>query len=101
MAPLHRGTLRPYDLRRADLTGKGRGACRISSRRMRRHTLRRQKRPDKFHKGEDTMTEREKVQVDMKLEQIVIPVSDVDRAKEFYEKLGWRLDIDIAAGDFR
>jgi catechol 2,3-dioxygenase-like lactoylglutathione lyase family enzyme len=30
--------------------------------------------------------------VDMKLEVIVIPVSDVDRAKEFYRKLGWRLD---------
>jgi catechol 2,3-dioxygenase-like lactoylglutathione lyase family enzyme len=31
--------------------------------------------------------------VDMKLEVIVIPVSDVDRAKEFYMKLGWRLDV--------
>jgi catechol 2,3-dioxygenase-like lactoylglutathione lyase family enzyme len=31
--------------------------------------------------------------VDMKLEVVVIPVSDVDRAKEFYKKLGWRLDI--------
>src|SRR5277367_6526610 len=31
--------------------------------------------------------------VDMKLEVIVIPVSDVDRAKEFYKKLGWRLDV--------
>jgi hypothetical protein len=30
---------------------------------------------------------------DMKLEVIVIPVSDVDRAKEFYKKLGWRLDV--------
>jgi catechol 2,3-dioxygenase-like lactoylglutathione lyase family enzyme len=30
--------------------------------------------------------------VDMKLEVVVIPVSDVDRAKEFYERLGWRLD---------
>ena len=39
--------------------------------------------------------------VDMKLEVVVIPVSDVDRAKAFYEKLGWRLDIDLAAGDFR
>jgi catechol 2,3-dioxygenase-like lactoylglutathione lyase family enzyme len=39
--------------------------------------------------------------VDMKLEVIVIPVSDVDRAKEFYENLGWRLDIDVANGDFR
>jgi catechol 2,3-dioxygenase-like lactoylglutathione lyase family enzyme len=37
--------------------------------------------------------------VDMKLEVVVIPVSDVDRAKEFYGSLGWRLDADIAAGD--
>jgi catechol 2,3-dioxygenase-like lactoylglutathione lyase family enzyme len=39
--------------------------------------------------------------VDMKLEVVVLGVSDVDRAKAFYEDLGWRLDIDIAAGDFR
>lgn len=31
--------------------------------------------------------------VDMKLEVVVIPVSDVDRAKEFYKRLGWRLDV--------
>ena len=37
--------------------------------------------------------------VDMKLEIVVIPVSDVDRAKEFYAKLGWRLDADFASGD--
>jgi len=35
----------------------------------------------------------------MKFEIVVIPVSDVDRAKEFYRKLGWRLDADFAAGD--
>src|SRR5882757_6267201 len=34
--------------------------------------------------------------VDMKLENQIIPVSDVDRAKEFYERLGWRLDDDVA-----
>lgn len=34
--------------------------------------------------------------VDMKLEAVVIPVSDVDRAKEFYTRLGWRLDADFA-----
>jgi len=34
-----------------------------------------------------------------KLEVIVIPVSNVDRAKEFYGKLGWRLDADFASGD--
>jgi catechol 2,3-dioxygenase-like lactoylglutathione lyase family enzyme len=39
--------------------------------------------------------------VDMKLETVVIPVSDVDRAKEFYESLGWRLDADLGGGDFR
>jgi catechol 2,3-dioxygenase-like lactoylglutathione lyase family enzyme len=37
--------------------------------------------------------------VDMKLEVVVIPVSDVDRAKEFYSRLGWRLDADRSAGD--
>ena len=36
--------------------------------------------------------------VDMKFELVVIPVSDVDRAKEFYTKLGWRLDADIDGG---
>jgi len=37
--------------------------------------------------------------VDTKLEVIVIQVSDVDRAKEFYGRLGWRLDADRAVGD--
>ena len=37
--------------------------------------------------------------VDMKFEIVVIPVSDVDRAKRFYDGLGWRLDADFAAGD--
>ncbi len=37
--------------------------------------------------------------VDMKLEVVVIPVSDVDRAKEFYSRLEWRLDADRAAGN--
>jgi catechol 2,3-dioxygenase-like lactoylglutathione lyase family enzyme len=36
---------------------------------------------------------------DMKLEVVIIPVSDVDRAKEFYSRLGWRLDADRAAGE--
>jgi catechol 2,3-dioxygenase-like lactoylglutathione lyase family enzyme len=35
----------------------------------------------------------------LKLEIVVIPVSDVDRAKQFYEKLGWRLDGDFSAGN--
>jgi len=34
--------------------------------------------------------------VDMKLEAVAIPVSDVDRAKKFYANLGWRLDADFA-----
>ena len=40
--------------------------------------------------------------VDMKFEIVVIPVSDVDRAKEFYGRLGWRLDADFVSGnDYR
>ncbi|QIP08370.1 VOC family protein [Bradyrhizobium symbiodeficiens] len=37
--------------------------------------------------------------VDSKLEVLVIPVADVDRAKAFYARLGWRLDADFASGD--
>ena len=37
--------------------------------------------------------------VDMKLEVVTVPVSDVDRAKSFYESLGWRLDIDLVVSD--
>ena len=39
--------------------------------------------------------------ISMKLEVVFIAVSDVDRAKAFYENLGWRVDIDVAHGDFR
>jgi catechol 2,3-dioxygenase-like lactoylglutathione lyase family enzyme len=39
--------------------------------------------------------------MNMKLEIVVIPVSDVDRAKAFYEKVGFRLDIDLVNGSFR
>ncbi len=39
--------------------------------------------------------------IDMGLEVVTVPVSDVDRAKRFYLSLGWRLDIDIDLGDFR
>src|SRR6201999_3132257 len=48
-----------------------------------------------------TQLEEEKIdtpsvaKVDLKLEVVVIPVSDVDRAKEFYGRLGWRLDADF------
>jgi catechol 2,3-dioxygenase-like lactoylglutathione lyase family enzyme len=45
------------------------------------------------------MSDSRKRTVDMKLEIVVIPVSDVDRAKAFYQKLGWRLDADFASGD--
>jgi catechol 2,3-dioxygenase-like lactoylglutathione lyase family enzyme len=37
--------------------------------------------------------------VDMKLEVVTLPVSDVDRAKNFYQSLGWRLDADLVFGD--
>ena len=37
--------------------------------------------------------------VDMKLEVVAIPVSDIERAKRFYSNLGWRLDADFAVGD--
>jgi predicted enzyme related to lactoylglutathione lyase len=40
-------------------------------------------------------------QVDLKLEVITLPVSDVDRAKQFYEGLGWRLDADFTDGSDR
>jgi catechol 2,3-dioxygenase-like lactoylglutathione lyase family enzyme len=38
---------------------------------------------------------------DMKLEVMIIPVSDADRAKDFYARLGWRLDADLAGDGFR
>jgi catechol 2,3-dioxygenase-like lactoylglutathione lyase family enzyme len=37
--------------------------------------------------------------MDMKLEVVILPVSDVDRAKQFYKGLAWREDADIVAGD--
>jgi catechol 2,3-dioxygenase-like lactoylglutathione lyase family enzyme len=37
--------------------------------------------------------------VDMNLEVVMLPVSDVDRAKRFYEGLGWRFDIDLVVSD--
>ena len=39
--------------------------------------------------------------IDTKLEVVVIPVSDVERAKRFYGSLGWRLDADFVDGDWR
>src|SRR3954471_11964437 len=37
--------------------------------------------------------------VDMKLEVVTLPVSDVERSKRFYQSLGWRLDADFTVGD--
>ncbi len=39
------------------------------------------------------------VAMEMKLEVVVVPVSDVDRAKSFYEGLGWRIDIDYVGNE--
>jgi catechol 2,3-dioxygenase-like lactoylglutathione lyase family enzyme len=50
-------------------------------------------------KDENRSNDARDASVDMKIEIVVIPVSDVDRAKEFYGGLGWRLDADFAAGD--
>ena len=44
-------------------------------------------------RSNDEIKDASAAKLDMKLEVIVIPVSDVDRAKEFYKKLGWRLDV--------
>lgn len=52
-------------------------------------------------RSEDATTDGRVGEVDMKLEVVVIPVSDVGRAAEFYRRLGWRLDADIAKGDKR
>jgi catechol 2,3-dioxygenase-like lactoylglutathione lyase family enzyme len=49
--------------------------------------------------NEDGTELRTPAAVDLKLEVVVIPVADVDRAKRFYEGLGWRLDADFAHGD--
>src|SRR5215208_4322786 len=47
----------------------------------------------------DTSTESEVSTIDMNLEVVTLPVSDVDRAKNFYESLGWRMDIDLVVSD--
>jgi catechol 2,3-dioxygenase-like lactoylglutathione lyase family enzyme len=50
--------------------------------------------------GSSTSTEMPEVgAIDMKLEVVTVPVSDVDRAKRFYQSLGWRLDADFGFGD--
>jgi catechol 2,3-dioxygenase-like lactoylglutathione lyase family enzyme len=52
-------------------------------------------------RNQDATTDARIGTVAMKLEVITIPVSDVDRAKEFYGGLGWRLDADFSKGDDR
>ena len=52
-------------------------------------------------RSKDATTDARVGQVDLKLEVITIPVSDVDRAKEFYGGLGWRLDADFSHGSER
>jgi catechol 2,3-dioxygenase-like lactoylglutathione lyase family enzyme len=58
-----------------------------------------------LHNVNESLTEENTMhgteQIDMKLEVVLLGVSDVDRAKAFYENLGWRVDIDIENGDFR
>ena len=49
--------------------------------------------------GEPTSGTQSPLGMDMKLEVVTLPVSDVDRSKRFYEGLGWRVDADITAGD--
>ena len=44
---------------------------------------------------DQTFADTSAAKLDMKLEVVVIPVSDADRAKQFYERLGWRLDADF------
>src|SRR5262245_8736907 len=46
-------------------------------------------------RSDDAISDASVKNVDMKLEAVVIPVSDVDRGKEFYANLGWRLDADF------
>jgi catechol 2,3-dioxygenase-like lactoylglutathione lyase family enzyme len=53
---------------------------------------------DRRH-AHDHFTEERNDMLDMKLEVVVLPVADVDRAKAFYERLGWRLDADFPVGD--
>ena len=50
--------------------------------------------------GSSTSTETaEPATIDLALEVVTLPVSDVERSKRFYQSLGWRLDADIVAGD--
>lgn len=48
----------------------------------------------------ETTTKTSTTALPQRLEVVVVPVADVDRSKRFYESLGWRLDADIAHGDY-
>src|SRR3954447_1680260 len=49
--------------------------------------------------GNATSKTAEPSTIDMALEVVQLPVADVDRAKRFYQRLGWRFDIDLVVGD--
>jgi catechol 2,3-dioxygenase-like lactoylglutathione lyase family enzyme len=49
----------------------------------------------------DTVSAAPRPGVAMRLEVVVVPVTDIDRAKAFYERLGWRMDVDLGGGDHR
>lgn len=52
--------------------------------------------------GDPTAGTPSRSSADMRLEVVIVPVTDVDRAKAFYETLGWRMDIDyVGSDDFR
>src|SRR5262249_22431310 len=63
--------------------------------RCRKHSRREMSSTEVHNPSRDASTGK----VDMKLEVQIIPVSDVDRAKQFYDRLGWRLDDDVAPFD--
>ncbi|HUA53135.1 MAG TPA: VOC family protein [Candidatus Sulfotelmatobacter sp.] len=54
--------------------------------------------PNEVRRG-DAVSNAGAARIDMKLEVVAIPVSDVDRAKAFYERIGWRFNFDRSAGD--
>ena len=49
--------------------------------------------------GQTTRQAESALGVDMNLEVVTLPVADVDRSKAFYQRLGWRLDIDLVISD--
>jgi catechol 2,3-dioxygenase-like lactoylglutathione lyase family enzyme len=54
-----------------------------------------------YNQKENKMSSNHVNSPNMKLEVVMLNVSDIDRAKAFYENLGWRFDIDVVEGDFR